>query len=189
MSKITYTDKVALNENASVNAINKVSASDMNEIKNVVNNNTPVGSISLYAGSTAPTGWLICDGSAVSRITYADLYSVIGTTYGSGDGSTTFNVPNLKGRVPVGQDTSQTEFDNLGEIGGSKALQQHNHAIVDNSNKYVMYYKGDGSGNINATIGGNSLLGGSNSEYTGNAGTGTSGNLQPYIVLNYIISY
>jgi hypothetical protein len=61
------------------------------------------------------------DGAAVSRTTYSDLFALIGTTYGAGNGSTTFNVPNLKGRVPVGLDGSQTEFDALGEAGGEKA--------------------------------------------------------------------
>lgn len=60
------------------------------------------GMIFPYAGSSAPTGFLLCDGSAVSRATYADLFALISTTYGSGDGSTTFNVPNLKGRFPLG---------------------------------------------------------------------------------------
>jgi microcystin-dependent protein len=61
-----------------------------------------VGALDLFAGSTPPTGWLTCDGSAVSRTTYARLFAVIGTTFGVGDGSTTFNLPDLRGRVPVG---------------------------------------------------------------------------------------
>ena len=65
----------------------------------------PIGSIQAYGGSTAPSGWLMCDGSAVSRTTYAELYSVIGTTYGTGDGSTTFNLPDLRGRVAQGAGT------------------------------------------------------------------------------------
>ena len=52
------------------------------------------GFVMAYAGGTAPDGWLLCDGSAVSRTTYASLYAAIGTTHGSGDGSTTFNLPN-----------------------------------------------------------------------------------------------
>ena len=80
----------------------------------------PIGAITSYAGDTAPTNWLICDGSAISRTTYADLFDAIGTTYGIGDGSTTFNLPNLKGRVITGLDSSQTEFDTLGETGGEK---------------------------------------------------------------------
>lgn len=68
----------------------------------ILNNATPekVGTIKAYGGSTAPVGWLICDGSAISRELYAELFGVIGTTYGAGDGSTTFNIPN--GVIPVG---------------------------------------------------------------------------------------
>lgn len=64
------------------------------------------GLVSPYAGTTAPTGWLLCDGSAVSRTTYAALFGVTSTIYGSGDGSTTFNLPNLKNRIPIGLDAS-----------------------------------------------------------------------------------
>jgi len=74
----------------------------------------------MYGAAVAPTGFLICDGAAVSRVTYSVLFSVIGTTYGAGNGSTTFNLPNLKGKVPVGLDAAQTEFDALGEAGGEK---------------------------------------------------------------------
>lgn len=81
---------------------------------------TPCGAVTAFAGSVAPAGYLLCDGSAVSRSSYFELFSIIGTTYGVGDGSTTFNLPNLKGRVVVARDASQTEFDTLGETGGSK---------------------------------------------------------------------
>lgn len=64
-------------------------------IANAVALAEPTGSIKPFAGTTIPNGYLLCDGSAVSRTTYAALFAVIGTTYGSGDGSTTFNVPNL----------------------------------------------------------------------------------------------
>lgn len=80
----------------------------------------PTGVIQGYAGSAAPTGWLLCDGSAVSRASYADLFTLIGTTYGVGDGSTTFNLPDLKGRVPVGRNAADGSFDVLGESGGAK---------------------------------------------------------------------
>jgi microcystin-dependent protein len=79
-----------------------------------------VGLVSMFAGATAPAGWLTCDGAAVSRTAYANLFNVVGTIYGIGDGTTTFNLPNLKGRVPVGRDTTQVEFDTLGETGGAK---------------------------------------------------------------------
>ena len=62
----------------------------------------PTGTVSAFAGSTPPTGWLKCDGSVVSRTTYAKLFTAIGSLYGAGDGSTTFNLPNLTGRVPLG---------------------------------------------------------------------------------------
>lgn len=67
-----------------------------------------VGAVVAFAGSTTPQGWLLCDGSAVSRTTYAKLFSVIGTTYGSGDGSTTFNLPNLVDKFVEGSATAGT---------------------------------------------------------------------------------
>jgi len=69
------------------------------------------GTIFYYAGLYAPNGWLVCDGSAVSRTTYADLYSAIGTTFGEGDGSTTFNLPDLIDKFPQGNTTVGTEID------------------------------------------------------------------------------
>lgn len=63
------------------------------------------GEIKMYGGATAPTGYLLCDASAISRTTYAALFAVIGTTFGVGDGSTTFNVPDMRGRIPVGVGT------------------------------------------------------------------------------------
>jgi phage-related tail fiber protein len=62
---------------------------------------TPTGVILAFGGSSAPAGYLLCDGAAVSRATYAALFAVIGTGYGVGDGATTFNLPSLKGRVPI----------------------------------------------------------------------------------------
>jgi microcystin-dependent protein len=70
--------------------------------------------------TTAPSGYLLCNGDAISRTTYSNLFAVTSTTYGSGDGLTTFNLPNLKGKVPVGFNSSETEFDALGETGGAK---------------------------------------------------------------------
>ena len=76
---------------------------------------TPIGTILPWAKAIAPEGFLKCDGTAVSRTTFADLFSVIGTTYGSGDGSTTFNLPNLTSRVPVQANTTA----NVGQTGGA----------------------------------------------------------------------
>lgn len=65
---------------------------------------SPSGQIILYAGASLPTGFLVCDGSAVLRATYASLFTAIGTLWGAGDGSTTFNLPDLRGRVPAAPD-------------------------------------------------------------------------------------
>lgn len=89
-----------------------------------------VGEIKTYAGVTVPNGWLVCDGSAISRTDYPLLFDAIGTLWGSGDGSTTFNLPNLVGRVPVGYDSSQTEFDTVGETGGNST---HNHTTANHT--------------------------------------------------------
>lgn len=64
----------------------------------------PIGAVIDFAGSTAPSGWALCYGQAVSRATYATLFALIGTTFGAGDGSTTFNLPDLRGRVAAGKD-------------------------------------------------------------------------------------
>ena len=67
-----------------------------------------IGSIAAFAGSSLPSGWLLCNGSAISRTTYSALFSSVGTTYGTGDGSTTFNVPNLVDKFIEGATTSGT---------------------------------------------------------------------------------
>ena len=112
------------------------------------------------------------------------MFTAIGTTYGTGDGSTTFNVPNVKGKVPVGRDSGDTSFDTLGETGGEKThtlttaeMPVHLHGIAYSSEYYLgnsgwSSTLGSGGGNIN----------------TKNAGGGEAhNNLQPYIVFNYII--
>lgn len=70
-----------------------------------INSLIPTGIVLPYTGSAAPTNWFLCDGSAKSRTTYATLFSVISTSYGVGDGSTTFNIPDMRGRIPVGAGT------------------------------------------------------------------------------------
>lgn len=101
-------------------AVDPVSANELAR-KAYVDAALPVGIIQAYAGSTVPgANWLFAQGQAVSRSTYSALFGVVGTTYGAGDGSTTFNLPNLQGRIPVGRDTGQVEFDVLGETGGAK---------------------------------------------------------------------
>lgn len=79
----------------------------------LVNDSVPIGAIQAYAGTTAPTGWIMCNGQAVSRSSYSELFNVVGTTYGSGDGSTTFNVPDLRGRVITGVGTADGVSDTV----------------------------------------------------------------------------
>jgi prepilin-type N-terminal cleavage/methylation domain len=76
-------------------------------------NSIPAGVINSYAGINAPEGWLLCAGQAISRSTYSNLYSAIGTTFGAGNGITTFNLPDLRGRAPVG-------LDNIGGISANR---------------------------------------------------------------------
>lgn len=87
-----------------------ISASNLNNIEDKVDEldtivGTLVGSVTMYAGSSAPTGWLLCNGQAISRTTYSALFSAIGTTWGVGNGSTTFNVPDMRESAPVGVGT------------------------------------------------------------------------------------
>ena len=97
-----------------------------------------IGSIYMFAGSTAPAKFLVCDGSAVSRSTYSDLFDVVGTVYGDGDGSTTFNLPNLSGRVAIGSSATYS----LGSTGGSEtvsldssSLPSHSHTVAGHTHE------------------------------------------------------
>jgi microcystin-dependent protein len=156
----------------------------------------PTASLMPYAGSAAPTGYLLCDGAAISRTTYSSLFGIIGLTYGVGDGSTTFNIPDLRGRVIAGQDdmggtsanrlTNQTggvDGDNLGATGGAEThtlstaeMPSHNHTYNNSNNPSVQ------------AAGGSGLAGGNQSANTGDTGGDQAhNNVQPTIILNYII--
>jgi microcystin-dependent protein len=93
----------------------------------------PAGTVSMWSGtaSSVPNGYLLCDGSAVSRVAYTDLFNAIGTAHGSGDGSTTFNLPNLRNRFVVGEGTSYA----LAATGGSAdaTLVSHSHTVDSHS--------------------------------------------------------
>jgi microcystin-dependent protein len=99
----------------------------------MTDNVTPTGVVLPYAGSAAPNGWLLCFGQAISRTTYANLFAAIGTSFGTGDGSTTFNVPDTRGRVLAGKDNmggtaasrlttggSGVDGATLGAVGGAE---------------------------------------------------------------------
>lgn len=149
-----------------------------------------VGTIVPYSGSEAPKNWLICDGRAVSRATYIELFNVVGTTYGAGDGSTTFNLPNLKGKVPVGQDVNDTEFNEIGKTGGEK---KHTLTVDEMPNHTHNIYGALTGENKSITNTGNDW-GLTTKDWFKDMATNTGGdqphnNLQPYIVVNYIIKY
>ena len=186
---IADTDGVVVNDGGTMKS---VPASDFKEYI------MPTGAVLPYAGSSAPTGFLLCYGQAISRSTYADLFSAISTTYGTGDGSSTFNVPDLRGRVAAGQDdmggssanrlTDQTgghNGDTLGDTGGSEThtlttahMPAHTHTVAAQQQVSGDSTNRGGSGQLGAaaTI---------TSSSTG--GDGAHNNVQPTIILNYII--
>jgi len=90
----------------------------------------PVGSVTMYAANTAPTGWLECSGAAVSRTTYAGLFAAIGTVFGTGDGSTTFNLPDMRGEFARGWDNGRG-VDPARAFGSAQAdeLEAHVHSV------------------------------------------------------------
>jgi microcystin-dependent protein len=146
-----------------------------------------VGAIALWPMDTPPQGWLLCDGNAVSRSAYAELFGVIGMAYGSGDGSTTFNVPDLKGKVPVGKHVSQSEFNTLGLTGGERTHTLTTTEMPAHTHNNIL---GNGSGTITtAQISANLAHFGTSQASASAGGGGSHNNLQPYIVLNYIIRY
>jgi microcystin-dependent protein len=135
----------------------------------------PPGSITAFATGTAPGGWLICDGASLLRASYPDLFSVIGTTYGSLDG-THFNLPNMKGRMLVGFNGSDTSFDSMGETGGSKTatlttneLPAHTHTGTTDSAGAHSHNYNDAYFAENRTDGANNVFGTSASTDTDNS--------------------
>jgi len=154
------------------------------------------GMIMPFAGAAAPANWLTCHGQAVSRTTYAALFAALGVVYGAGDGSTTFNLPDLRGRVIAGKDdmgaTSANRLTNqtggLGGDGLSTTRSTETHTLT--TAELPAHTHSVPSG---ANAGSNYALGGSGSSQTATQTTGSTGNgdahnnVQPTLILNYII--
>ena len=177
----------------------------------------PAGAIEAYAGSTAPTGWLLSYGQAVSRTTYANLFAVISTTYGTGDGSTTFNLPDLRGRAVAGVDnmggsaasrltsTVLSASNTLGATGGTEthtltSAQMPSHTHVQDAHGHSIQRSNSAATSVGADASalyrpqqstGASYVDTQSTTAT-NQNTGGGGAhpiIQPTIVLNYIIKF
>lgn len=171
-------------------------------------NSVITGAIQMWPIAAAPTGYLLCTGSAVSRTTYAALFAVIGTTFGSGDGSTTFNLPNYADRFPIGVGTIAAS---IGATGGSKdaIVVSHNHTATSSSSvsdpghthtttSTYEIYNSDGSPSLTGGDGNSSGSNAINASSTGisvststtvasTGSSGTNANLPPYLGINFII--
>lgn len=146
----------------------------------------PTGTIVTYAGTSAPAGWFMCDGSAKSKTIYVNLFNVIGTTYGNSGYN--FLLPDLKGKVPVGLDTEQTEFNNIGQTGGKKTHTLNLDEIPEHTHTYQNNVGDQGVHTLTTQSSAADQV--EYNQTTGPAGGGLPhNNLQPYIVLNYIIKY
>ncbi|HEC12323.1 MAG TPA: hypothetical protein ENI80_03595 [Acidiferrobacteraceae bacterium] len=151
----------------------------------------PTGVMLQYAGTSAPAGWLLCDGSVVSRATYADLYAVTGDAFGAGDGSTTFGLPDMRGRTSIGLDNmggtsanriTNTQADSLGGNAGAE-----DHTITTPESAAHVHNRG---ANQFATWGTDFYAtnsGGSGTNTGSTGGGGAHNNMPPYLAVNIII--
>lgn len=150
------------------------------------------GEVKMWPTTTAPTGYVLCNGAAISRTLYSSLFALIGTTYGSGDGSTTFNVPNFIDRMPIGAGNLYGH----GATGGSKdaVTVSHTHTVTDPGHVHPVGVKQDAAGNgaggyVNynptTTFNTNSATTGISINSAGEAGTNK--NLPPYLGIYFII--
>lgn len=170
----------------------------------------PAGVILAWPAMGIPENWLECNGQEIDRITYSDLFAIIGSTFGDGDGATTFNVPNLSGRTIMGYDSTQDEFDTLTKTGGAKKHTLTSSEMPSHSHNFggrwvPTMLNNAGTGTPDVTFWGVSRTGTfthymigaaattspgtvSEANSTGNTGSNNPHNiLQPYGVSKYII--
>jgi microcystin-dependent protein len=172
----------------------------------VINNSVPTGALLMWSTGSVPSGWLLCDGAAVSRTTYSTLFGVIGTTFGSGDGSTTFNLPDYQNRAPFGAGGLYA----LGTTGGSKdaVVVSHSHTATSTSTSTVTdpghrHQVGTGNrdsvGSLLSTLvsgsgtntslanTGISVATSTSTTVNSTGSSGTDANMPPYLAINFII--
>lgn len=144
-----------------------------------------IGSVKLWFSNTIPTSWLLLNGQAISRTEYSELFEILGTTFGTGDGSTTFNLPDLREQVPVGLDVNSDTFNVLGKKVGEKKHQLTKAelpditVLVELSSQQIQSGTGAWGATYNAT---------SPNIQTKNFGNGNAHNIiQPSVVCNFII--
>ena len=159
-----------------------------------------IGEILGFAGTNIPAGYLLCDGSAVSRTDYAALFAVIGTLFGVGDGSTTFNLPNCKGKVIIGHNSADSDFDTVGKTGGAKSINiahshtqtDHTHAIsgtTGSSGAIGAYGGADSTASANHTHTFSFTSGGASDLGTNSQLSATQSILNPYITMRFLIRF
>lgn len=166
-------------ENNTIHYYNGETLSSVNSV-----DTTPIGMIMPYAGTTIPEKWMKCEGQALSRTDYSALFSVIGTTYGNGDGTTTFNVPNLQGRFPIGMNSNDNDFNMLGATGGNKT---HTQTVAELA-KHKHVQSPGGSLTNTAQEPGEGVIVTTDTGYTGYVGESKPMDIMnPYIVFNYCI--
>ena len=169
--------------------------------KRYVDNSTPSGAITMWPTAAPPSGWLLCNGGAVSRTTFAALFAVVGTTFGAGDGTTTFNLPDYRDRMPIGSNTIAA----VGVAGGSKDAivvshthtatssvtdPGHSHSINMGANFNAAYsFIQPTVNNLGFTLPTNNATTGISVNTTVNStgSSGTNANLPPYLGINFII--
>ena len=160
----------------------------------------PTAAIHMYGGTSAPTGWLLCNGAAVSRSTYSALFAVVGTTYGVGNGSSTFNLPDLRDRFAVGSGTTYS----AGATGGAAThtlstaeMPAHTHTATSTDSGHTHNFAVGNNADIDNDVGTSSGSGSTDTTASGTAnitttiastgGGGAHNNLPPYIGLAFII--
>jgi len=153
----------------------------------------PAGTVESFAGLVAPSGWLLCDGSIISRTQYPVLFEAIGTTHGAGDGVTTFRLPDMRSRVSVAAGPGVGLSNRgVGEVGGAETHTLSIAEMPAHTHPYVDTYRTGNQNNDNAF---NTETSANETTTNENKTTGSTGgglphnNMQPFIVLNHIIKF